>query len=521
MTLHPHDKPDVPGREPPRRRAAGVRGESKLRELVAGLLGVLTFVVQLAQRQERSALLWYVVKGAVVFALVLGTWGLVSSLTTRRHLGHWRHPEVRPLLRRELAFIVLLLTVAGAGLLLPASPFVALGVAVAFIFVCWFGDPLSQEIARTLSVLHVPTVTEDIGGRRPYRWLGNEDTVKQAAAGEDAGAFQRFIGWWFERPPGQLVSRMRIVAAAMLLGLALSALGAGGAGIVGEYHDGSRHALVQHARPHARKARARLRIRPRRVVPAALSTPLSPRQTNWLAQCGRDADPGKNAPEEWAKLVLYDLYLGGPWLPPRVDPPGAVGGCTGPVYAPQGTSHFYYTFGTMPATGELRSVAVATQRFQSAIFIAPAVAPVIALIHRYGEIGGYARLDVGPANRGDCYAIQTAAGMVMLVRVAKTLAHGVAGQYVELPPPVTAAWWDAMSARRSVWLWPIEQAAARGKVSFRLVADPIANTTVETIAYDKHTGIATRDTSSGPLTYGPGGVTFSEAALIDRAASAR
>jgi hypothetical protein len=490
------------------------------------LLGVFAFVHELAQRPDRLTLSWLAVRLAAALALALGAWGLVSSATTRRTLGHWPRAELRPLLWRELGFIGLLLAGGTVGILV-SSLVIGLVVGAVQIFVCWFGHQLSKEIAKTIhGIAGLETVTEHYArGSRLHRWIsGSKETNEEASSGEDAGPLQRFLGWFFARRSGQLVSRFRLVAAGALLLFGVLAVIAGAVELASRSTEPSRSRSDAQAQQPTKP-----RLRP---SPRSHGTPLppsssrasqapSPDETSELRPCGPNATPGRGAPR-WARDVLYALYLGGRSNPPRVKPPGAVGGYTGPVLTSPGIADFFFTFGTIPGTGELRSVAVATRRFQSAIFIAPAVTPVVALIQRYGEIGGYARLDVGLADRGDCYAVQTPDGIVMLVRVAKTAAHGGAGQYVELPPAVTAAWWDAMSERGGQWLWPLAQPYGASGTTFRLVADPSSKAAFDdTIVYDAASRIATRTLSTGTRSYGPAGVTFAESELIDRAATAR
>lgn len=523
--------PPVRGREPPlqpRWALRSARGEASVKVLAAVLLGLSSILVAAAQRQEQSTLLVWIVKTTAFFAVAYGVWQLGNSLM-RRRVGQWREPALRPHLQRELCLVSLLVLLGVGGLLAPATPVVALALAAACIVVGYVNDLLQGKIARFVEAdPQLRSVTDWIGSRRPApRAAFNDESIAAAGVGADATLVQRFLGWCYSKPPGQIISRLRLAASGALLVLAVVAGGAGGVGIAREWLQDASEPTVQRRsagtdavdRQRGGKPRTRSPVTP----PAR---PLSVAAETWISACGPNAEPGDGAPEPWAEQVLYALYLGekdlssggGRDLPTDIEPPGAAGGCTGHVLAPDGSTHFYYTFGTILRTGETRSVAVASQRFPSAIFIAPAVEPVLDLIDRYGEIGGLPRLDVG---RGDCQAAQTAGGMVMLVRTEKTASGGGGVAYLVLPLAVTQAWWQAMVERGGQWLWPRLASESGSTTTFHLGVYAIGDDSVTTILYDERSGIATRSLSPGTREYGPEGVTFSLPELKALAETAR
>ncbi len=159
--------------------------------------------------------------------------------------------------------------------------------------------------------------------------------------------------------------------------------------------------------------------------------------------------PGSGAPEPWAN-VISRLYLG-PELLGTGQPPGTeTAGCTGPIHRVR-TSHglFVWTEGTSPVSGATLSIAVGS-RYGSAIFLAPAVEPVMALIKRFGIVGGSRRFDAGT---GDFYPVHTPAGTFILIRREKGTGRS-AGSYAIIPPAVAEAWVTAQ-AEVGEFLWPV------------------------------------------------------------------
>jgi hypothetical protein len=80
-------------------------------------------------------------------------------------------------------------------------------------------------------------------------------------------------------------------------------------------------------------------------------------------------------------------------------------------------------------------VAVDSRWFRAALFLAPAVKPVIALIERSNILGGLHRY---PVAAGDFYPVQTAIGTYILIR-SETGTEQTANRYLVVPatpPPV-------------------------------------------------------------------------------------
>lgn len=198
--------------------------------------------------------------------------------------------------------------------------------------------------------------------------------------------------------------------------------------------------------------------------------------------------PGANA-KDFAADQLYRLYLG-PQLPNTDPPPGADdGGCTGPTFSTPGNEdRFAYVIGA-DVNRKIKSVAVVSKRFGVGIFLAPAAKPVIGLIRRYGDLGGWPRTNVG---RGDYYGVPTPNGTAILSRSVKVIddGSGHAERYVLMLPAAAALWLDAMRRYRR-WLYALPGGTVRGgKTRIRLVADLETNELVEAIIIDSKRGHA-------------------------------
>jgi hypothetical protein len=102
------------------------------------------------------------------------------------------------------------------------------------------------------------------------------------------------------------------------------------------------------------------------------------------------------------------------------------------------------------AAGQPRSVAVDSRRFDAALFLAPAVKPVMALIERFKIVGGLHRYAVAG---GDFYPVRTSVGTYILIR-RETGTEQAANPYLVVPSAVSQAWSLAVS-RSEDFLWPM------------------------------------------------------------------
>jgi hypothetical protein len=220
---------------------------------------------------------------------------------------------------------------------------------------------------------------------------------------------------------------------------------------------------------------------PTRSPPAGL-------QTQWATIC--PSDPGESSPA-WARDNLHALYLGGMKL--NADPPpGITGGCTGPPIFPLGRNGgVVYVEGRDPddPDGEIKSVAIVSKRFGSAIFIDTAAKPALRLIKMYRDIGGMPRMNAGD---GQVYGVKTALGgpaILMRPGTVRGDGSGEAQDYLVLRPAAAALWWRAMEEHRT-WLWALPGKPLNGKRRIHLVANLITREVVKTILFDRKTGLA-------------------------------
>ncbi len=176
----------------------------------------------------------------------------------------------------------------------------------------------------------------------------------------------------------------------------------------------------------------------------------------------------------------------------RPDPAGLLGsageapgtkiaGCPTAYFMTDGRDGpFVYALGTSPSSASPLSVAV-DGRFGPALFLAPAVEPVLALIHRFGAVGGVRRFT---ANSGPQFVpVLTEDGTYTLIRPETGTAQ-VARGYMVLPPPVTEAWFGAMreiGTMRGVglaWLTPGTPEPSGKNQKFTLYKGAVARYTI-------------------------------------------
>ncbi len=202
--------------------------------------------------------------------------------------------------------------------------------------------------------------------------------------------------------------------------------------------------------------------------------------------------PGNGAPR-WARDDIRRLYLGGLGRRTGEAPGTEIAGCPTAYFTTDGRDGpFVYALGTSPSSASPLSIAV-DGRFGPALFLAPAVEPVLALIHRFGAVGGMRRFT---ASNGAQFApVLTDDGTYTLIRPEAGTAQ-VARGYIELPPPVSDAWFGAMreiGAIRGVglsWLTPGTPTSSSGNHLFALYE---GITSRYTITYSPRTQSAKRD----------------------------
>jgi hypothetical protein len=114
---------------------------------------------------------------------------------------------------------------------------------------------------------------------------------------------------------------------------------------------------------------------------------------------------------------------------------------------------FAYTLGESPASSEPLSIAVDSRRFGPALFLAPAVKPVVRLVHQFGTVGGMHRFNAGS---GQFYPVRTPAGTYLLIRRNPGTEESARGD-VLVPPSVAQSWSIAISKSHE-FLWPVRRA---------------------------------------------------------------
>jgi hypothetical protein len=152
------------------------------------------------------------------------------------------------------------------------------------------------------------------------------------------------------------------------------------------------------------------------------------------------------------RAAMTALYMGDGDRGAAEAPGTSIAGCPGELHIAHTSSGlFAYTLGTNTTSTKSLSIAVDSRRFGPALFLAPAVGPVEALLHRFKIIGGIHRYSVGG---GDFYPVQTpGAGTYILIR-RETGTGEVAEPYSVVPPVVAQAWALAI-AKSQMFLWPV------------------------------------------------------------------
>ncbi len=191
---------------------------------------------------------------------------------------------------------------------------------------------------------------------------------------------------------------------------------------------------------------------PRAQSPSLDSVAIVPEVSMSAGPINECATPLVTGGPLWVDEDITHLYLGGAGVGAAEAPGTAIAGCPGELHLTQTASGlFAYTEGKSPAEGQPRSIAVDSRRFGPALFLAPAVEPVQALLHRFKIVGGIRRYSVFG---GDFYPVQTpAAGTYILIRRETGTKQG-AVPYTVVPPVVAQAWTVAI-AKSQTFLWPV------------------------------------------------------------------
>ena len=187
--------------------------------------------------------------------------------------------------------------------------------------------------------------------------------------------------------------------------------------------------------------------------------------------------PGAGA-STWAAQAFYDLWLG-----PGEGVGAEIGGCPGLVHTVVNEYQtVQYKLGRLD--GQLRSVAIVSQRGTSAIFLndGGATQYVLGRLLAGVAVSGSSRVNIG---NGDFQLVYDGSGTTTLIRMSKHLFNhpSVAAAYTVLTPIATEIWLDLM-ASQSLWLWPTSLGSRHGQqligLSTHTYGPPLETIIVET-----------------------------------------
>jgi hypothetical protein len=138
--------------------------------------------------------------------------------------------------------------------------------------------------------------------------------------------------------------------------------------------------------------------------------------------------------------------------------------------------------------GTLKSIAIVSERYGPAIFLAPAAKRVLQMIERYRDVGGWPRTRAG---HGDYYGVETPYGTSIMMRPAPIWDDGSGRTrgYVVLLPAAATLWMDAVR-RFGSWLWALPGGTVHGKQRITFVANLQTNRIVGTIFVNRTSGEA-------------------------------
>jgi hypothetical protein len=459
------DEHDIDGAdEQPADERAGPPPERSFKRLSTGWSAlasiVATIAVAITQAKDVAATPKFVLWVASLLALLVGAFQLTNSAYRVVKCKHAdREVGARALLALEGGIgagltAVGLISIVGA----PAPPVVLVVFFALAAPLYWL---VEQAIAEKVHEAGRLTGTDHFGNSIPLRMLGSKVTVRKALAplkDQGPGKFLKDLVKTDDDAAVVTISVARKRVTEVLVLIALLALAGTIGGVAGDRLRGDAD------KPHVESSAGRLggqdagdkETEQDDRVPddPPVDPPPQPRPDE-SDPCGAQVEPGTGAPP-WAAELLYDVYLGS-------GGPGLVeAGCT--IKALEVSEEFVYQVGLGP-DANFKSVAVASRRWEPAVFLTPATTPVLNLINRGVAFGGSNRRDRG---NGDFYVIYTATGTRALVRSRKTPSGRPreAQPYVELPQVITELWVETMK-ESDRWLWPrISQTAASGVKTF-------------------------------------------------------
>jgi hypothetical protein len=345
---------------------------------------------------------------ALIAALML----VEGRLRTRLRSNRRRAVEgTRP--ARTAEWVVVMLAIAAAGILLHPSMLILLAIGGVFLVFC--AMPAGAEIGERIAI-----------------------ATRHASRAQAATLSTLIIGVAMS---ALAVSAVALAATVMPPAIELLQTGGGGPAA------GPTTTSTQTPAPPSPSTEA---------PPSAPPGPIEKSVPAWNGECPRK--PENTAPFQY-EIEIKELYSGeepDPQSPVRYPLPPSTGGAPGRKVAGctkefnetmSGVGPFVWAWGQNPDTGRALSIAVDSEQYGPALFLAPATGPVRQLIRRFKAVGGIRRFTAGT---GDFYPVRTPIGTFILIR-RETGSED--DEYQELGPVVAQAWVQAMKKARA-FLWP-------------------------------------------------------------------
>jgi hypothetical protein len=463
-----------PGREPRSHDAEiALRVAWKLLKLAVWATSVLVVLKLFAAAPDYSAI-------ASALAGMLVFYDLFDAINWKRR-KYFKARSLWPLLAAYVSCVVVMALIATTG-------FYAqnwwTGVIIVVVFIL---GGLARARTEALICTRLRKLHLDRGEPRWFSgfsiWLGR--TIENFAdRGSDGSqrfadlALERLATWLRAGIRGPFASARRLVALGTMIACLVLGTWSGiatGARLVTTIEGRGRVATAtepQTRQKHTTRDAATATARPpaggaQSPSTAATSNSVDP------SQCA--VPPGTGAPS-WASKDIFALYLGGAG-PAASEAPGTqIAGCPEHYHLMNTRDgEFVYTIGE-GAGGRPLSVAVDSSR-GAALFLAPAVEPLLELIHQVGAVGGGRKFTVGA---GQFLSVQTDRGTYLLSR-RETGTELQAEPFVVIPPVVTQAWAAAIT-RSGHFLWPVPP-SHRGDYIYRFQTSTTPPQTAYSFSY--------------------------------------
>jgi hypothetical protein len=421
-----------------------------------------------------------------------------------------RQKRLWPLLGNYILWFLAMVAVAVVGFSVPAGSWQGLLVVVAFLLVALRRARVEEDICTQFETLGVST-PEPIWGKTVAERVDDLVSGYAARKSDDSPRLldiaKRAIASWIRaRPISPHHDGRRVVAAVVI---AAAVLFTAWTGIVWAVFVGKRGvhefkvviAQLAPSQPsgntksHSSKdSTGRGEAALEAPSPSSNAGPVIPERTTSPELINECPTPLVMGGPPWMLEALSNLYLGGSEPMDGEAPGTSIAGCPSRLHL----SHthyglFAYTLGKRPASTETPSIAVDSTRFGPALFLAPAVRPVLALVRRFRIVGGIHRFGAGS---GQFYPVQTPAGTYILIR-RETGTERVATPYMVLPPVVAQAWSLAIT-RSQAFFWPVPKESG-GRLVYDFYSDTVPSHVAYTFAYQSSSSMSEPELSETEL----------------------